>query len=214
MAEATAAQALHDALLAAMPAGAFHEDACSLCPAATRETAKEAAPVSDDNRTFTEAEHLALLTDRVARETADLTEAKTALETEVSELKQRVDVLEAEKAAAITERDNTKAEFEGFKKDLEEKAAVAERKEARVARVKAANESLPEDYFTEERATRWAEMADEAFDAFVADIEAVKVPTTTARETAAFTGGDSPTAKSEGSVLGSFLGLRHAPAGK
>jgi chromosome segregation ATPase len=197
-----------------MPAGASHED-CPLCPAASRETAKEAGQVSDAERTFTEAEHLALLTDRVARETAEITAVKTQLETEVSELKARVDVLEAEKAAAVAERDTAKSEFDAFKAEIEEKAAVVERKEARVARVKAANDSLPEDYFSDERVQRWAEMADEVFEALVSDLEAVKVPAPTKTETAAFTGGDSPTAGDGKSVFGTFLAARHgAPAGK
>lgn len=212
MADATA-QALHDALLAQKPGDVSHKD-CLLCPAA-RETAKEAGQVSDAQRTFTEAEHLTLLTDRVQRETAALTEEKGKLETKVSELEARVDVLDAEKAAATTERDNVTASFESFKKDIEEKAAAGERKDTRVARVKAANESLPDDYFSEDRTKRWAEMADEQFEAFVSDLEAVKVPASAGagRETAAFTGGTSPTTKTEGSVFGTFLaGRRGAPA--
>lgn len=163
-------------------------------------------------RTFTEAEHLALLTDRVARETAELTAAKDQLATEKSQLQQRVDVLEAEKAAAVSERDSVTAEFEAFKNDLAEKAAVAERKEARIKRVKEANTSLPETYFTEERAQRWAEMAEEAFDVLLADLQEVKVAAPVTTETAAFTGGTSPTADSGSSVFGQFLMSRHAPA--
>lgn len=163
-----------------------------------------------DDRTFTEAEHLTLLTDRVQRETAALTAEKGQLETKLSEVQARVDVLEAEKAAATTERDKVTADFEAYKQDAEQKAAIVERQESRVTRVKAANESLPEDYFTDERTKRWAEMAEEIFESFVLDIAVVKPATAVVKETAAFTGGTAPTGtKPEGSAFGSFLSARH-----
>ena len=70
--------------------------------------------MADGERTFTEAQHFALLTDAVARETASLSTAKEELETKVqteatekaalaatvTELESKIDVLAAEKAAA------------------------------------------------------------------------------------------------------------------
>jgi hypothetical protein len=121
--------------------------------------------------------------------------------------------------------DNPLAEFEAYKAELAEKAAVAARKSERVAAVKAADTALPEDYFTEARAQRWAEMADDSFAALVADLTeaashrpAVKAAETAAttevvRETAAFKGGQAPTSGSGTSLFGQFLSKTgHAPA--
>ena len=110
--------------------------------------------------------------------------------------------------------------------ELAEKAAVEARKSERVAAVKAADSALPEEYFTEARAQRWAEMADDGFASLVADLTeaaaARPAPTATegaavtpeaARETAAFKGGDSPTSGGGTSLFGQFLTKTgHAPA--
>jgi uncharacterized protein (UPF0335 family) len=224
------AQAAHDELLAAMPTNARH-DPCALCQSGTgtAETAKEEAEVAGDERSFTESQHTALLTDAVARETASLNVAKEELEARVETLQSekatldsekadllgRIDVLEAEKAATQKSHDDVVAEFEAFKKDLEEKAAVEARKADRTTRVKAANANLVDTYFTDERVQRWAQMSDEQFDALVADLTESataaapaagdgKPVEQQARETAAFTGGTTPTA-GEGSTLGAFF---------
>lgn len=206
----TAARLLHDALLANQPEGASHDEDCVLCAVDSAE-AKGEAEVADAVRTFTEAEHFALLTDAVQRETAGLTSEKDALSVEKAELQSRVDVLEAERAALTTERDNIKSEFEAFKADLAEKAEIEERKGERLAKAKAAADHLPEDYFTAERAARWAEMSDEAFEAAMADLVATK-PVGAANpvpETAAFSGGEAPTSReADGSTFGSFLRKR------
>lgn len=208
-----------------MPEGANHVS-CALCqPAGTAEKAEEVAEVADGERTFTETEHFALLTDAVARETASLSTDKQELEAtveglraekseEINGLQSRIDVLEAEKAAAEKARDEAVAEHERFKAELEELAARKARKSDRVERMKAAAPSLEESYFTEQRAERWAEMSDEAFETLIADITesaaAAKPasddtrPEEQARESAAFTGGDRPTA-GDGSLFGRFL---------
>lgn len=196
-----------------------------------------------DDPKFTESQHFALLADAVSRETASLTEAKTALETEKSELQEkvtgleseksslqsRIDVLEAEKAAEIASREQAEQEFAQYQADLAELAAVQERMANRVERVQASIDA-PADYFTEARAQRWAQMADEEFDALLADLaeHAASKPkgkddedekddlppflkkkkaddSEKARETAAFTGGDAPTAPEGGSLFGKFL---------
>lgn len=177
---------------------------------------------------YTEAQHFALLTSAVERETASLTETTTQLEAQVAALstekagveaelstaKDRIDVLEAEKASAETAAATARQELEDFKAELARQAEVASRKTDRVARVKAANANLDDSYFTDERVTRWAEMADEQFEALVADMTeaaaAVKPAevktgdaTEQARETAAFSGGTAPTG--EGTTFAQFL---------
>jgi hypothetical protein len=205
----TLAVDLHDALLEHKPEGASHDD-CPVCLAATAETAKEEANVAgDETRTFTEAEHLAVLSDAVRRETANLQTDKETLSTEKAALETRVDTLEAEKAVLITERDNAVTELATFKADQAEKAAVEARKEDRLSKAKAAADHLPEDFFTAERAARWAEMSDEVFESACADLAATKPVTDGAvkiPETAAFTGGSSPKTPDEPiSSVGSFL---------
>lgn len=195
-----------------------------------------------DERTFTEKEHFALLTDAVTREVAKATEEA---DERITELTSRIDVLEAEKAAEVEKREAVEREFADFKAELEKAAEVEGRKSERIEAVKAVA-TLPESYFTTERAQRWAEMPDEQFTALLDDFaeatatslgaEAVKevaaldgdakrnavaqlvakareagesdggVTTVITKETAAFTGGKSPSDPESGpSTLRSFL---------
>lgn len=193
------------------------------------ESAREAAPVAADDKVFTEAQHFALLTSAVERETAQLTETKSeldeqvatlqsekaALETSATELQNKLDVLESEKAAETARADAAVKEFEDFKSELAELTAVETRKAERLESVKAADATLGDDFFTDARVQRWAEMADEHFDSLVADLREaasakkpageVTEPSSTeqARETAAFSGGETTSTK--GSALGSYL---------
>lgn len=184
---------------------------------------------------YTEAQHFSLLESAVERETSSLTAEKSALEVqiqtlesekaavaaELSEVKNRIDVLEAEKATAEAAAETARTELEDFKSEIARKQRVAELKTQRAERVKAANENLADTFFSEERVTRWAEMTDEAFDALVTEMadfaaaakaaKPVETPAPTteqARETAAFSGGDTPTAPEGTSALASFLAAR------
>lgn len=171
----------------------------------------------DAQRTFTQDEHLALLTDRVQRETAELTVERDALKTQTAELQQRIDVLEAEKAQALTERDAISNEFEAYKAELARQAEIAERSESRVNAVREAVPHLGDDYFTAERSARWAAMDDDAFAALLADLTPVapvvkaadEVSTKAPRETAAFSQGTAPTS-STGSVKQLLAAVRGA----
>lgn len=229
-------QAAHDALLAAMPEGASHAP-CELCPSEITTQAKET--VVPEKRTFTEEEHFALVADAVSREVASATDA---LSQENTDLKARVDVLEAEKAAEVEAKNAIQAEFDQFKADLETAREVEARKESRKAAVKEVAGSLSDDYFTDERVQRWAEMADEAFADLLDDLVDTQIaqlapevvaefaglvgedkrtklaevrsrakaetPDTPAPavETAAFTGGVTPTSpETKGSTLGQLL---------
>jgi len=192
-----------------------------------------------EERTFTEAQHFALLTDAVARETASLSTVKDELESKisaadsekaaltatVSELQTRIDVLDAEKAAAEQGRDAAIAEFQSHKDAEAEKAAVQARKDERLVAIKAADGQLTEEYFTDARAQRWAEMSEESFAALVSDLteaasarpvnKAAETAATTeaVRETAAFKGGEAPTSGGGVSLFGQFLSKTgHAPA--
>jgi chromosome segregation ATPase len=228
-------QTAHDALLA-MPEVSAAGHTCALCTAGTHARVKEGASVSDTApaNVYTEAQHFALLESAVERETAKLSEAKETLETQLGTLesekaaladelagtKSRLDVAEAEKAAAEARADAAAKELADFKAELARAAEVAEKRTARIERVKAANSSLGEDYFTTERAQRWAEMSDEGFEALVADlIEAAAAAkpadstdttsaTELARESAAFAGGQTATSIQGETALAQLLGAR------
>lgn len=236
-------QAAHDELLRTMPVGANH-DGCPLCQkdSGHTEKAEEVVPMSDE-KIYSEAQHIALVTSAVERETSSLTESNESLAAEVASLKasaveretaqtdlsNQVDVLESEKAAESARADAAEKALADFKAEIAELAAVEARKGERVAAIRAADESLSDDYFTDARVQRWAQMADAQFAELVEDLtEAAakkKVPAPAAkgdqvdgdgdsdetptlrqnaRETAAFTGGDAvngPTVSLTGSWL-------------
>jgi hypothetical protein len=201
------AQRAHDALLALKPVGDAHEP-CGLCPDPASN--KEVAQVAGDNRTYTEAEHLALLADAVTRETASLTDAKGGLETSVSELTKQIDVLEAEKAALETEKVAVQTDFDTYKAEVERAREVETAKQDRLAAVKAASDSLPDTYFTDERIQRWAEMETAAFEALVEDLKAAAGTPAGAKETAAFSGGESPKGAADAVTVGSIFAARRS----
>jgi chromosome segregation ATPase len=201
--------------------------------------ADAAAPVITGNQ-YSEAQHFALLKSAIAQETSALTTEKSELQgrvealesekaaiaTELSEAQSRIDVLESDKVTAEAAAETARAELADFKAFLEKKKLVEEKKSSRKDRVKAANEHLGDDYFSDERVTRWAEMSDEGFDALVSEMtefaaaakaedkgeEKVEKTTEKARETAAFTGGESAKSTDEGSTLSLFLAKRQAAA--
>lgn len=225
------AQQAHDELLAAQPAGVNHS--CQLCPSSgTVEKAEEAVVAGETERTYTLQEHQALLNDAVARESADLRSAKedlesnfgtekaalelkvTSLETEKAELLAKLDVAEAEKAEETKKAEDIAAAFEAHKSEIARSEEVQAKKADRITRIKAAKENLKDSYFTDERVTRWAEMADEAFDSLLADFtdaksdEVVadgKAVVEQARETAAFSGGTAVAAPPTGGAFAQLM---------
>lgn len=194
-------------------------------------------PVIITGNQYSEAQHFSLLKSAVESETASLTAAKSELETRVeslesekaatatklSEAQTRIDLLEADKATAEAAATTARTELDEFKAEIARTAQIAELKTARKARVQTANDSLTDAFFSAERITRWAEMSDEAFDAFVADMTemaaAVKPVTTTAvttteaaRESAAFAGGTTPSTTGGPTALATLLGARRPAA--
>jgi chromosome segregation ATPase len=169
----------------------------------------------------------------VETETASLITAKSELEarvgvlesekaataTELSEAKSRLDLLEADKSTAEAAAATARTELDEFKAEIARTAQIAELKTARQARVQTANANLATDFFSDERITRWAQMSEEAFDAFVTDMSEMAKPsqagsttvtvTEAARESAAFAGGTTP-ATGQGSTTSQLLGTRRA----
>lgn len=128
---------------------------------------------STEPRTFSEQEHLAILADRVATETASLNESLTSATVAKTELETKLDVLVAEKAAAEKAAAEAVQAFEDFKTGLEAEKAAAEKKEERLVAVKAAATHLPEEFFADEaRIARVLAYTDEQFEGYVADLAA------------------------------------------
>lgn len=177
MPDQTSARAAHDELLRLRPDGAEHDvTSCVFC-AGSHETAKEDAV--PEPRTFTEAEHEAILTDAVTREVARATDEKDAT---IASLEAKVDVLEAEKAAESKAREDAVAELEAFKQQIETAREVEARKADRVSRIKEVAADLPDEYFSDERVQRWAEMAAEQFEALLDDLADATVAKMTPEE--------------------------------
>lgn len=122
------------------------------------------------DKTYTEAEHDAILTSTVERETASRDARIAELEATVNDQAGRLDVMESEKAAAEQARDTAVREFADFKTGLEELASVEGRKTERVEKVREVAKHLGDDFFTAERASRWAGMEESAFAEYLADL--------------------------------------------
>lgn len=119
-------------------------------------------------RTFTVAEHEAIVVDAVRREVATAT---ASLEEQLAEANKRIDVLEAERAAADKARADAEEAMEELKEETERREEIASRRDSRVAIVRElAGGTFGDEYFTESRIQRWAEMADEAFESLLDDL--------------------------------------------
>lgn len=161
-------------------------------------------------RTFTEQEAYALVADNVQRETAARQATIDTLTSEKAALEQKLELAEA---TAATEKARADGAIEWHEAVLAEQAtekAQLARKDERVAKVKEAAPHLKEDFFTTERAERWARQDDDAFELYVKELAelATGVPATSTeappRETA-MQGKSVAGAPSGGSLLGTLL---------
>lgn len=189
------------------------------------------------DNTYTDAQVLPLIAEAVTRETAALTQEKQTLETEKAKLEAEkavlaanlaktqaaLDVLEVEKADALAKAAASAQELEDLMTAETRATELAAKKATRTKCVQESREGFPEGFFTDERAERWVAMSDEDFSSYVEDLKAsapvgVAAAATLpagesasqmARESAAFTGGQTPTAKPEGpSTLRAFFDVR------
>lgn len=167
-----------------------------------------------DEKAYTEAEHIAILSDRVAKETADLTAERDQLVSDKSELETKLDVTESAKQAAEQKAADAEQALEEFKGQVEQDREAAARKEERIAKCRESAEHLGEDFFKDEtRVERIVAMSDEHFEGYLADLSATSTPTTKTavpRETAM--AGSAPAAGGE-SAGKSFLLRRYTQEG-
>ena len=144
-------------------------------PSYVRETAEgegtpPGAPAAP--RMLTEAEAYAIAADRVTQETAKLGTRVTELESEKSELQTKLDVAEAALATEKAARETAETAHTDFLASQEKAKEVAARTDERTAKVREVASHLADEFFTDERKTRWAEMDDAAFEAYTAELAA------------------------------------------
>lgn len=165
--------------------------------------------MADEPRMFTEDEHLAVLTDRVSKETAELTSERDGLKTERDDLATKLDVETAAKTAAETRAQAAEDALAAFKQEIADREAAASRKDERVKALKEAAPHLGDAYFEDEaRIQRICAMDDEHFAAHAADLGATKpegfvAPAAAPRETAmqGDPAGGKPTQSAASTVL-------------
>lgn len=135
-------------------------------------------------RTFTEKEAYALVADNVQRETAAAAAQVEALTSEKAALQTQVDTLEAAKEAEKARADKAESDLAEFKAGVETEKAQEGRKAERVAKVREVAKHLKDEFFTPERAQRWAAMEDDAFATYIAELTDISagVPTEKAGE--------------------------------
>lgn len=165
----------------------------------------------DTPRTFTEREAYALVADNVQRETAALSTQVETLSSEKAALETRVEVAEAALATEKAAKEKAEQDLVDFKAQLETEKAQEGRKADRVAKVRETAKHLTDEFFTPERASRWAAMEDAAFEEYISELAAVSTGTAPAgdgeapRETA-MAGKQVAGTPKGGSLLGQFLG--------
>ncbi len=139
--------------------------------------------MADGDKTFTEQEHIAILADRVATETAAITAERDALKAERDDLATKLDVAESAKVAAEQAKETAEKEFADFKTSLDELAAAEGKRDERLAKVKEVAAHLGDDFLSTEnevgkaRVERIVAMADDQFEGYVADLKST-APTT------------------------------------
>lgn len=195
-------RALHDELLAEMPEGASHDrESCQWC--LDPEMAEVTGGDMSEQTTFTKDELDAAVSQAVDAatkslkdEVADLRtdQEKAAVEARIaevrSELEAKVEAAEAAKTeaearatAADEAREAVVSYLEGEKAAADAAAELATKAEERKAVVKEIATFTDEEL--DEKATAWAEMADEVFASYVEDLKSVAEATKTAVEAAA-----------------------------
>ena len=122
------------------------------------------------DKTYTQAEHDAIVAAAVERETASLQDKIAELEAKNDEQASRLEVVEAEKAAAETKATKAETDLAEYRDEVESEKAAKARRDSREQAMREVAKALGDDWFTDERKDRWARMSDEDFDAQKAEI--------------------------------------------
>jgi len=126
-----------------------------------------------DEKTYTEAEHIAILSDRLTKETAELTSTVDQLTGSKTELENKLDLAESAKVAAEAKTVEAEKALEEFKAEVQEREDAAARKDDRIKALRESAEHLDDDFFADEnRVKRIVAMKDEDFQGYLADLSA------------------------------------------
>lgn len=169
-----------------------------------------------DEKQFSESEHLAILEDRVNRETADVTAERDQLKSEKAELESKLDVETAAKTAAEQRAEKAEADLEAFKTEIVEKEKAAAKKDERLQKVREAAKHLEDSFFEDTtRIERIVAMSDETFEGYVSDLGATAkvagnsatqtIPRETAMKGAPAGGGEKVAAAGQSFLLRHFV---------
>ncbi len=122
------------------------------------------------DKTYTQAEHDAIVAAAVERETASLQDRIAELEAQHDDQASRLEVVEAEKAAAETKATKAESDLAEFRSEVEAEKAAKERRDSRAAAMHEVAAAMGEEWFSDDRKDRWARMSDEDFDSQKAEI--------------------------------------------
>lgn len=129
--------------------------------------------MADSEKTYSEKEHIAILSDRVTTETASLTAERDQLATDKGELENKLDVSESAKTAAEQRAEKAEKDLEDFKAEVDEDREKASRKDDRLKKVRESAKHLGDDFFDDEnRVNRIVAMKDDEFEGYLGDIAA------------------------------------------
>lgn len=165
-----------------------------------------------DEKTYTEAEHIAILSDRLTKETADLTAERDQLSGVKTELETKLDLAESAKVAAEQKAAEAEQALETYKGEVEREREAAAKKDTRLVALREAASHLDDEFFNDEgRVQRVVAMSDEDFQGYLADLGATNTvnpgSTVVPRESAMQQGAESATAAASAANARSvFLG--------
>jgi len=142
-----------------------------------------------DEKTYSEQEHIAILADRVAKETTNLTAERDQLQAEKVELENKLDVELSAREAAEAKATETETSFEAFKTEVTEREAAAARKDERITKLREVAKHLDDEFFADEkRIQRVIAMTEDAFTGYLDDMAVsnggTPAPTSAPRQTA------------------------------
>lgn len=124
----------------------------------------------DTGKTYSENEHLAILADRVATETASITAQRDQLKLQFDEAQAKLDAADSAKIAAEQAKETAEKSLTEFKAEVEEREEAGKRKDKRMAYVKEKAAHLNDEWFNEDRIGRIVAMKDEDFESYVTDL--------------------------------------------
>lgn len=124
-----------------------------------------------ESRVFSEDELVAIASDRVARETAELTTKIEELTSEKTELANKLDTEIAAREAAEQRATAAEQKHQEYLEQLEAEKAAAARKDERLTKVREAASHLPETFLEDEqRVERIIAMDETHFEGYLSDL--------------------------------------------